>query len=97
MVLIRRRGATSVFASVIEAHGSFSEPQERSTEASGRLQEIKIVATSLDGIVAEIIGEGGIHWTVMVANGTASTTAAHRVGTFTWTGNYSVAGIQKAR
>jgi oligo-alginate lyase len=104
LMLVRRRAAAVQFASVIEPHGFFSELQEKSMEATGRLTSVRIVgadATDGGGTVVEVEGAGGIVWTVMITQGPASATARHRVTaagrTFEWTGNYSVTGVQRAR
>jgi hypothetical protein len=48
--------------------------------------------------VIEVTGKAGLSWTIMVANGAASSTATHRVSangrTFNWTGNYRVEGVK---
>jgi len=100
-MLIRRRAASTLFASVIEPHGYFSEPEERSVEASGRITGVQVLATGAEGSVVRITGAGGLRWTIMVSNGPASATAAHTVtagaDTFAWVGNYAVLGVQQAR
>jgi hypothetical protein len=103
LMLVRRRAAAVQFASVIEPHGFFSELQEKSVDATGRLTSVRIVGTDASaagGTVVEITGERGLAWVVMIAHGPASTTARHRVvadgRTFEWTGNYSVTGVQRA-
>lgn len=101
MMIVRRRSSNGLFVSVIEPHGFFSEPQERSVEAVGRVKDVRVLADGVDGTVAAIDGDGGIRWVVMVANGVASSTTRHRVvangQAYEWTGNYSVTGIQKVR
>jgi Heparinase II/III-like protein. len=94
MMLVRRRAATTVFASTIEPHGFFSEPEERSADAVGVIRAVNVLADDADGTVAEVTGANGLHWVVMVANGPASATAKHRVGSYAWTGNYSVQGLR---
>lgn len=100
-MLIRRRAASTMFASVIEPHGFFSEPGERSVDATGRITDVQVLASGDDGSVARITGQDGLQWTVMVSNGPASTTARHTVvaggETFEWVGNASVTGVRKAR
>ncbi|MDB4879075.1 MAG: Heparinase family protein [Gemmatimonadetes bacterium] len=94
MVMLRRRAADHVFASVIEPHGYFNEAEERSVQARPRLQRVTVLASSAEGTVAEVTGEAGVRWVVMVASGAASATARHRVGTHEWTGNYFVQGVR---
>ncbi len=101
MLLVRRHARDHVFASVIEPHGYFSEPEERSEQARGVIQDVRVVGDNAEATVAEVIGANGLRWVVMVANGAASTTTRHRVAfggqTYEWTGNYSVQGVQPAR
>jgi hypothetical protein len=101
MLIVRRRGASQLFASAIEPHGFFSEPEERSAEAVGRIADVRVIVDAAEGSVVEITGEGGIRWTVMVSNGPASSTARHHLAangqSYDWTGNFAVTGVQKAR
>ncbi len=101
MMIVRRRAAEHVFASVIEPHGYWSEAQERSEQARPRLQNVRVIGHNGEGSVVEVTGEGGLRWLVMVTNGAASTTAAHRLTfggeTYEWTGNFAVRGVQTAR
>ena len=100
LVLVRRRAADHLFASVIEPHGYFNETQERSEQARPRLQAVKVLGTSSEASVIEITGEGGLRWTVMASHGPASQTARHRVTfagrTYEWTGNFAVQGLEGA-
>jgi oligo-alginate lyase len=98
MMIVRRQAADQVFASVIEPHGYFSEVEEKSLNARGVIQNVRVLASTTDGTVAEVMGNGGLRWIVMVTNGPASTTATHRVSaggqTYEWTGNFSVTGVR---
>lgn len=100
-MLIRRRAASTLFASVIEPHGFFSESGERSVDATGRITDVRVLASGDDGSVVRITGQGGLQWTVMASNGPASATARHTVvagaEVFTWVGNASVSGVRKVR
>jgi len=98
MMIVRRRAADHLFASVIEPHGYWSEAQERSEQARPRLTDVRVLASTAEGSVVEITGEGGIRWTVMVANGPAAQRATHRVTadgrSYEWTGNFAVRGVE---
>jgi hypothetical protein len=98
MILVRRRATDHVFASVIEPHGFFSEAQERSEQARPRLRGVRLVHHDANATIAEVTGDGGLRWVVMVTNGAASDTARHRVTAggqvWEWTGNYSVEGVR---
>jgi hypothetical protein len=98
MMIVRTHGSNQLYASVIEPHGYFSEPEERSSQARGLIQSVKILADSPEGSVIEVTASPSLKWTVMVANGPASTTAHHRVVgsgvTWDWIGNYKVDGVR---
>jgi uncharacterized protein YunC (DUF1805 family) len=98
MMIVRRKSENELFASVIEPHGYFNEAEERSLEATPSIQGVRTVADSDEGTVIEVTGKAGLSWTIMVANGAASSTATHRVSangrTFNWTGNYRVEGVK---
>jgi hypothetical protein len=98
-MLVRRRSADQLFASVIEPHGYFSEPAELSIEARGRLSDVRVIASGDDGSVVRITGSDSLQWTVMVSNRESSATANHRVvsggETFAWTGNFAVEGVRR--
>jgi hypothetical protein len=97
LMIVRRRASDQVFASVIEPHGYFSELEERSANARGAIRGVRVLGSSNEGTVVEVVGDGGLRWVVMVSNGPASATAAHRVTangqTYEWSGNYSVTGV----
>jgi hypothetical protein len=98
MMIVRTHGSNQLYASAIEPHGYFSEPEERSTQARGLIQSVRILADSPEGSVIEVTASPSLKWTVMVANGPASTTAHHRVVgsgvTWDWIGNYKVDGVR---
>jgi hypothetical protein len=98
MMILRRRAADNLFASVIEPHGYFNEAQERSEQARGVITDVKVIGANNDASVIEVTGNGGLKLTVMVWNGAASDTARRSVmfggKTYTWTGNFAVEGIQ---
>lgn len=98
LMLVRRRAADHLFASVIEPHGYFNETQERSEQAHPRLQSVRVLGTNAEASVVEVTGEGGLRWTVMTTHGPASPTARHRVTfggrAYEWTGNFAVQGLE---
>jgi hypothetical protein len=98
LVLLRRRAAQTLFASAIEPHGYFSEPEERSVEATGRIRDVTVLASTDEGSVVRYTGAGDLSWVVMVANGPSSPTASHRIvvgsETISWTGDYKVTGVR---
>ncbi|AHG88730.1 Heparinase II/III family protein [Gemmatirosa kalamazoonensis] len=99
LMIVRRRASDMLFASVIEPHGYFSELEERSTNARGTIESVRVLGSSAEGSVVEVAGKNGLRWTVMVTNGPASATARHALTfggqTYSWTGNYAVQGVQR--
>ena len=97
LMIVRRRAADQLFATVIEPHGYFSELEERSLDARGTLS-VRVLATTGDASVVEVTGADGLRWTLMVNDGAPSTTARHRLTaggrTYEWTGNFAVRGLQ---
>ena len=97
-MIVRREAADQTFASVIEPHGYFSELEEKSANARGMIRNVRVLSSTSEASVVEVLGENGLRWVVMVNNGPASATAAHRVvaggQTYEWTGNFSVVGVR---
>jgi oligo-alginate lyase len=100
LMIVRRRAADHLFASVIEPHGYFNEAEERSEQARPRIRDVRVVSSDSSATIAEVTGENELRWIIMVNNGPASTTARHRVTaggeTYEWTGNFAVRGVQRA-
>jgi oligo-alginate lyase len=101
MMLVRRRAGDHLFASVVEPHGYWSEAQERSVEARGRVQDVRVLGHDAEATAVEVTGQDGLRWVVLVNNGAPSETARHRVTfggqTYEWTGNFAVQGLQAGR
>lgn len=99
LMIVRTRARNQLVASVIEPHGYFSEPEERSEQARGLVQSVRILADSPEGSVVEVTASPALRWVLMVSNGPASATARHAIAadgrTYEWTGNYKVDGIPK--
>jgi hypothetical protein len=97
-MLLRRKAADLLYASVIEPHGYFNEMEERSVDARGAITSVQVLGSSAEGSVVEVTGKNGLRWTVLVTNGPASATARHSLTfggqTYSWTGNYAVQGVQ---
>ena len=91
-IMLRRNAASTVFATVLEPHGFFEPVNEISLNATGRVKEVSVLASTADATVIEINGTGSLHWLFAVANGEASNNAIHSVvvggKTFSWKGNY---------
>ncbi|HET8654963.1 MAG TPA: alginate lyase family protein [Longimicrobiaceae bacterium] len=99
VMIVRHRAGDDLFASVIEPHGYFSEADERSADARGSIQAVRVLADDADASVVEVTGKGGLRWLLMVTNDPASASAHHRVTaggrTYEWTGDYAVEGVRK--
>lgn len=99
LMIVRRQSGDELFASVIEPHGYFSELEERSLDARGVVQSVRVLASTAEASVVDVRGAVGLHWIVMTTNGQASATAHHTVTvngeTYQWTGNFAVTGVQK--
>ena len=92
--ILRSKGETTLFASVVETHGYFNEEFEQSVNARGVVKDIKVVAHTNVGSVVEITTEKS-NVTVMISNQLGATDSTeHKVGlngkVYSWTGFYSV-------
>ncbi|OMO23093.1 heparinase II/III domain-containing protein [Vibrio lentus] len=92
--ILRSKGETTLFASVVETHGYFNEEFEQSVNARGVVKNINVVAHSNVGSVVEITTEKS-NVTVMISNQLGATDSTeHKVElngkVYSWTGFYSV-------
>ncbi|CDT88622.1 Conserved hypothetical protein [Vibrio coralliirubri] len=92
--ILRSKGETTLFASVVETHGYFNEEFEQSVNARGVVKDIKVVAHTNIGSVVEITTEKS-NVTVMISNQLGATdNTEHKVElngkVYSWTGFYSV-------
>lgn len=89
--ILRTRGKSHVFASVIEPHGKWDGTLEFTTGGFPSIRDVKVLAATDEGAVVRISGEGGLVWTLLISNRPANAGAAHRIEAagevFTWTGN----------
>jgi hypothetical protein len=99
MMIIRSHARTHLFASVIEPHGFFSEPEERSQGATPIFSDIKVLADDNEGSVVEITNGSGLRWTVMVSNTSSTSAGHHHVAaagkSYDWTGPYAMEGVRR--
>lgn len=100
LIIQRANDRERLFASVIEPHGFFSEAQERSDEARGRIHDVRILADGPGGSVILVTGVNGLNWTVSVAN--AGRNAGRHVvqgsgRTFEWSGPFHVDGVVRRK
>ena len=92
-VIIRNISDSHVFASVIEPHGQWDGINEFSADATGRIKNVKVLASNNEATAVQITGNN-ISWLMLINNGDASDNAKHSITlngkSFTWTGNYSL-------
>lgn len=92
--ILRSKGPSTLFASVLETHGYFNEEFEQSVNARGVVKNIQVIGHTVVGSVVEIQTEHS-NVTVMISNqfGAAENTA-HTVElngkSYSWTGFYSL-------
>lgn len=97
--ILRSKGATTLFASVLEAHGYFNEEFEQSVNARGQVKNIEVIGhTAVGSVVKVTTATSSI--TVMISNQQAVTdTTEHCIElngeTYSWKGAYSIAVSQE--
>jgi oligo-alginate lyase len=93
-IMLRRTAASTVFATVLEPHGTFEPVDELSIGAAGRIQDVKVLASTAEATIIDISGTGALHWVIAVVNGNASDEKEHSATaggkTFSWKGNYQL-------
>ncbi|WP_372378879.1 heparinase II/III family protein [Vibrio natriegens] len=92
--ILRSKGGSSLFASVLETHGYFNEEFEQSVNARGKVKDIRIVGYSAIGSIIEITTEKSLV-TLMISNVLgANDQTPHQVElngkTYSWNGFYSL-------
>lgn len=92
--ILRSKGESTLFASVLETHGYFNEEFEQSVNARGQVKDIRVVGYNAVGSIVEITTEKSLV-TVMVSNVLgADDQTPHQVElngkTYSWNGFYSL-------
>ncbi len=92
--ILRSKGESTLFASVLETHGYFNEEFEQSVSARGQVKDITVVANNQVGSVVEITTVQSVI-TFMVSNQFgANEQTAHQVEldgkTYSWSGFYAL-------
>jgi hypothetical protein len=92
--ILRSKGQSTLFASVLETHGYFNEEFEQSVNARGQVQDVRVLAHSDVGSIVEIETISDTV-TFIVANQLAATkTTEHQMDVngklYQWTGIYSL-------
>ncbi|MFT2098878.1 heparinase II/III family protein [Marinomonas sp. 2405UD66-6] len=91
---LRSQGSTTLFASVLETHGYFNEEFEQSTNARGKVSNIKVIGHNDLGSVVEITSNDAI-FILMVSNQLdCQESTEHQLEfggvEYRWTGFYSL-------
>ncbi|ELB2885495.1 heparinase II/III family protein [Vibrio alginolyticus] len=92
--ILRSKGESTLFASVLETHGYFNEEFEQSVNARGQVKDIRVVGYNAVGSFVEITTEKSLV-TVMISNVLgADDQTPHQVEmngkTYSWNGFYSL-------
>ncbi len=92
--ILRSKGESTLFASVLETHGYFNEEFEQSVNARGQVKDIRVVGYNAVGSILEITTEKSLV-TVMISNVLgADDQTPHQVElngkTYSWNGFYSL-------
>jgi hypothetical protein len=93
-IMLRQKARNYVFASVIEPHGRFDGTREFSEGATGVITDVRVLASTDEATIVEVLGANGLKWAFAVVNGQANEATAHSVnvnGTkYEWKGNYAL-------
>ncbi|ELB1638436.1 heparinase II/III family protein [Vibrio alginolyticus] len=92
--ILRSKGESTLFASVLETHGYFNEEFEQSVNARGQVKDIRVVGYNAVGSIVEITTEKSLV-TVMISNVLgADDQTPNQVElngkTYSWNGFYSL-------
>ncbi|EKO3797947.1 heparinase II/III family protein [Vibrio harveyi] len=92
--ILRSKGESTLFASMLETHGYFNEEFEQSVNARGQVKDIRVVGYNAVGSIVEITTEKSLV-TVMISNVLgADDQTPHQVEmngkTYSWNGFYSL-------
>ncbi len=90
----RRKGGSSVFAAVIESHGTYNPVSEIPLSPFSGLKSVEVIHDSKEYTVIRISHNSKKTWTVSISNQDASAQAKHQVkvgqALLEWTGPYSL-------
>jgi oligo-alginate lyase len=91
--IIRKKAQNQVFASIIEAHGSYDGKNENSTTSESQVERLTVLQDDEKSTVVAVRFKKGKDWLLCVANDTADKMAVHSVNiegrAFSWTGVFS--------
>ena len=93
-MIIRRNAASTVFATVLEQHGMFEPVDEISNGASGRIKDVKVLASTDEGTVVQISGKENLNWILMITNKGTSEKETHTIRVndkvYEWSGPFKL-------
>ena len=88
----RRKGGNSVFASVIESHGTYNPVSEIPLSPFSGVKSVDVIHDSNEYSVVQIMHQSGKIWTLAIANKDASEKTNHQVKlkgqTLNWQGPF---------
>ena len=90
----RRKGKNSIFASVIESHGTYDPVSETPMNPFAGVKTVEVIHDSKEYTVVRILHNNNKTWTVYISNKNASAQAKHQIKVgkevLKWTGAYAV-------
>jgi hypothetical protein len=93
-VIIRKNAGSTVFATVLEQHGMFEPVDEISNGASGRIKDVKVLASTDEGTVVQISGKENLNWILMITNKGTSEKETHTIRVndkvYEWSGPFKL-------
>ena len=92
--VLRQDGKSHVFATAIEPHGHWDGVRESTSGGDPNIRSVRVLASTAEGTIVRITGEKKLEWTLVIANGAATSNTKHTLNadgeTFTWEGNASL-------
>lgn len=96
-VVVRRRGESHCFASVLEPHGSFDPILEKTEGSEGIIKEIKVLRSDDEYTIAQILGKKNDAWSILICNNNAQKDKKHELSInnikYSWIGPIAVRKI----
>ncbi len=90
----RRKASTSVFASVVESHGSYDPVSETPVSPFPSITSIEVIHDSKEYTVVKITHQSGKNWTLAISNIDGSDQAKHQLEIegklLDWQGGYMI-------
>lgn len=100
LILRRQAASSSVFATAIETHGSYSPVSELTVQPSASLRDVRVLHDDKNYTAVLLDSVAGEDQVFIVANGDSSKTSEHRLavegGAYRWKGPYLLAAMSGA-